>query len=591
MCFFMHRPQSQLMKAVSSEMKLLYLHVPIFLHTPATASIAMPLKIHLFPLNPVNSAHTRWAEHCSSWYHKHICYCQQDYLLLSLFLDMACLAARGVKRARTESTEPSVRVIYSDLTRESKRKLMELMQRWSEWQTRTQRNLKDDVEEVLESGEETYYPALQIGSEKSCPVSFWVDIQARESAAVEEDSVPLYDREFTLGSTPLGDSSNIESPDFVMSQPFVVAIPLKLDGPNYQAICSGQWCSSPYTHAAIHILEQGDMSIDEYYSAYCLMGPLMSMVPRCTAAECTTQTFIEKFFTYRFVMGVRPEFESIRSRLLHGSALTMAQTLSDLITEETRLRRADKDDSRCFNCGSYSHALKDCPKPRDNVAISNARKQHNLKRNQSNANRVQNRYYQKTPGKFDDLRAGVLGPETRELLGIGWSILDVVEDEDKPSGITIFGDDEVKLDFEEGELPEQGEPAPPRKRMTVEFPGINAPIPENGDRWLWGSTPPQSSGRHHSSESREYRDRGPPGVDHYSSRYHSYDYGPQSPSLGRSHSDRRSPSRYENSPADDGAWAPHSYPGRQYSSHYSTSSDMSSRHSRDRHDRHYHHRR
>ncbi|GJN29151.1 hypothetical protein PR202_gb17348 [Eleusine coracana subsp. coracana] len=53
---------------------------------------------------------------------------------------------------------------------ESKRKLMELMQRWSEWQTRTQRNLKDDVEEVLESGEETYYPALQIGSEKSCPV-------------------------------------------------------------------------------------------------------------------------------------------------------------------------------------------------------------------------------------------------------------------------------------------------------------------------------------------------------------------------------------------------------------------------------------
>ena len=81
--------------------------------------------------------------------------------------------------------------------------------------------------------------------------------------------------------------------------------------------------------------------------------------------------------------------------------------------------RADKDDSRCFNCGSYSHALKDCPKPRDNVAISNARKQHNLKRNQSNVNRVQNRYYQKTPGKFDDLKAGVLGPETRECLGIG----------------------------------------------------------------------------------------------------------------------------------------------------------------------------
>ncbi|KAL6604799.1 hypothetical protein ACP70R_042743 [Stipagrostis hirtigluma subsp. patula] len=391
--------------------------------------------------------------------------------------------ARGVKRARMESIEPSVRVIYSGLTRESKRKLMELMQQWSEWQARMQHTSKEAAEEALENGEEIYYPALHVGSEKSCAVSFWVDNQAREGAAVDDDSVPLYDREFTLGSTPLGDSSNIES-------------------------------------------------------------------------------------------------------------------------------RADKDDSRCFNCGSYSHALKDCPKPRDNVAISNARKQHNLKRNQSNGNRVQNRYYQKTPGKFDDLRAGVLGPETRECLGIGendpppWlhrmrelgyppGYLDVVDDEDKPSGITIFGDAEVKLEYEEGELPEQGEPSPPRKRMTVEFPGINAPIPENGDRWLWGSTPPQSSGRHHSSDSRDYRDRGPPGVDHYSSRYHSYDYGPASPSLGRSHSDRgwRSPTRYENSPADDGAWTPHSYPSRQYSSHHSTSSEMSSRHSRDRHERHHHHRR
>ncbi|KAG2659134.1 uncharacterized protein LOC120705046 isoform X3 [Panicum virgatum] len=401
--------------------------------------------------------------------------------------------ARGVKRARVESKEPSVRVIYSDLTRESKRKLMELMQQWSQWQARRQHRGKEAVEEILESGEETYYPALHVdvGSKKSCAVSFWVDNQARESATMDDESVPLYDREFTLGSTPLGDSSNTE--------------------------------------------------------------------------------------------------------------------------------RADKDDSRCFNCGSYSHALKDCPKPRDNVAISNARKQHNLKRNQSNVNRVQNRYYQKTPGKFDDLKAGVLGPETRECLGIGendpppWlhrmrelgyppGYLDVVDDEDKPSGITIFGDGEVKLEYEEGELPDQGEPSPPRKRMTVEFPGINAPIPENGDPWLWGSTPPQSSARHHSSDSRDYHDRGTLGADHYSSRYHSHDYGQLSPSLGRSHSDRgwRCPSRYDNLPADDGAWTPHSYPSRQYSGQDSSSSEMSSRHYRDRDrdrdrdrldSRHYHHRR
>jgi hypothetical protein len=71
----------------------------------------------------------------------------------------------------------------------------------------------------------------------------------------------------------------------------------------------------------IHLIEQHDLSIDEYYSTFDrLMGPLMSMVPSCTADECTAYKFIEKFFTYRFVMGLRTNFEAIRTRLLHGSA-------------------------------------------------------------------------------------------------------------------------------------------------------------------------------------------------------------------------------------------------------------------------------
>uniref|UniRef100_A0A0D3GH03 Uncharacterized protein n=1 Tax=Oryza barthii TaxID=65489 RepID=A0A0D3GH03_9ORYZ len=57
----------------------------------------------------------------------------------SILIDESTI--RGVKRARVESTEPSVRVIYSNLTRESKRKLVELMQQWSEWQTRKQNTL------------------------------------------------------------------------------------------------------------------------------------------------------------------------------------------------------------------------------------------------------------------------------------------------------------------------------------------------------------------------------------------------------------------------------------------------------------------
>lgn len=78
------------------------------------------------------------------------------------------------------------------------------------------------------------------------------------------------------------------------------------------------------------------------------------------------------------------------------------------------------DASRCFNCGSYNHSLKECPKPLDRVAVNNARKQHKTKRNQNPGSRLPTRYYQNSSGgKYDDLKPGVLGAETRQLLGLG----------------------------------------------------------------------------------------------------------------------------------------------------------------------------
>ncbi|RVW44815.1 hypothetical protein CK203_087108 [Vitis vinifera] len=78
------------------------------------------------------------------------------------------------------------------------------------------------------------------------------------------------------------------------------------------------------------------------------------------------------------------------------------------------------DASRCFNCGSYNHSMKECPKPRDNVAVNNARKQHKSRRNQNPGSRNPTRYYQNSPGgRYDGLRPGALGVETRELLGLG----------------------------------------------------------------------------------------------------------------------------------------------------------------------------
>ena len=76
--------------------------------------------------------------------------------------------------------------------------------------------------------------------------------------------------------------------------------------------------------------------------------------------------------------------------------------------------------SRCFNCGSYNHSMKECPKPRDNAAVNNARKQHKSKRNQNASSRNPTRYYQDSPGgKYGGLRSSVLDAETRQLLGLG----------------------------------------------------------------------------------------------------------------------------------------------------------------------------
>ncbi|XP_057502354.1 uncharacterized protein LOC130786137 isoform X3 [Actinidia eriantha] len=384
-----------------------------------------------------------------------------------------------VKKARmtVDEHQPSVHVTYNSLTRDSKRKLEELLLQWSEWHTQNCSSCHDSSE-VLESGEETYFPALRLGLDNPSSVSFWMDDQTRnhmgrEYIALDSKSVPLYDRGYSL---------------------------------------------------------EGGLEI--------------------------------------------------------------------------------VDASRCFNCGSYNHSLKDCPKPRDNKALNNARNQHKSRRNQNASSRNPTRYYQNSPkGKYDGLKPGVLDAETQKLLGLGeldpppWlnrmreigyppGYLDA-EYEDQPSGIMIFADEENKKG-EDGEISETNRPEPPKK-MSVEFPGINAPIPENADerRWTSGLSSSSSSrnrshhrlnpslesisrSQHHEQRlARDFRDEGPPGVDpafsptlsSYSPRYGSYHYSftsqyaggsnistPRSPSLGRSLSDRgRSPLFHEGYSSNPGS--------------------------------------
>ncbi|KAF9592363.1 hypothetical protein IFM89_014533 [Coptis chinensis] len=434
----------------------------------------------------------------------------------------------GVKRARMTyvDQEPSVHVVYNSLTRASKRKLEELLQHWSKWHT--QQNFStNDPNEIMETGEQTFFPALHFGVENASTVSFWIDNQTSKEQnnfiPLDGDSVPTYDRGYAFGLTSADSSTNVEG-------------------------------------------------------------------------------------------GVE--------------------------TQEV---------SRCFNCGSYSHSLKDCRKPRDNAAVDNARKEHQSKRNQTVGSRSTPRYYQSSHGgKYDEIRPGVLSSETRQFLGLGeldpppWlrrmreigyppGYFDP-EYEDQPSGITIYA--EETLDGEDGEILGASNNPEPKKKMSVEFPGINAPIPENADEIRWASSPgtfsfDASRNRIHlfpnrlsdtgnygdARRSRECRDDGPPGCNlgfdtprysGFSPTYASDSYSPRGYPIPRStdrgrwnplvHDD--SPSYSPNSPVTHASLntlqSPQSFSSansesRSYGSHHNSSSDFPSRRN-DRQDHHRHRR-
>ncbi|KAL0682672.1 hypothetical protein Bca4012_049520 [Brassica carinata] len=346
----------------------------------------------------------------------------------------------GVKRARTisEENQSSVHVTYKHLTRASKQKLESLLQQWSEWEAEQSYlpcQSDQDQEPALESGEDTYFPALRVGLQKTSSVSFWFDCKTgqdslKEFVPVESSTTPLYNRQFAIGLDSTVGSSNLE----------------------------------------------GGLEI------------------------------------------------------------------------------IDDDPPRCFNCGAYSHSMRECPKPFDRSAVNIARRQHKSKRNQS-SRLIPSRYYKSAQGgKYDGLKPGSLDPETRQVLGlgeldpppwlhrmreIGYPPGYLAVEEDHLSGITIFDEEETEPEEEEkeGEVKaEDGEilevaassSEPPQMKMTVEFPGINAPIPENADVWLWQQRKNTGHGYNHDYQYRGVM--GPPGVElssSYPPRYGGirYDHG------------------------------------------------------------------
>ncbi|KZV45598.1 hypothetical protein F511_02258 [Dorcoceras hygrometricum] len=448
----------------------------------------------------------------------------------------------GVKRPRmtVDEKQPSVHVIYTSLTkkekyltsvnldRDSKRKLEELMQEWSQWNAHNCSPSNDSS--VLQSGEETYFPALRIDLDKSSAVSaqqnLVVYLSAYRRETLSEETIYKVPREEAFWVD--GEMKNASSKELI-----------PLDG----------------------------ISVPIYDREY-------------------------------------------------SSALASTDVSSSLDGEK------NLDTSRCFNCGSYSHALRECPKPRDNVAVNNARKLHkSSNRNQHSGSRNSTRYYQEPRvKKYDGLMPGALDAETRKLLGLGefdpppWlnrmreigyppAYLEP-DEEDQPSGITIFGDDTTKEEPEDGEILGISYTKPFTK-MSVEFPGINSPIPEKADERLWASCYSNSSrsgdrclprhiqsyeylspGQNHERRrSRDTEDDGPPGCEpgmspSISNRFHRYvDHDssyeslssqvspsmPWSSTFGRSLSDigRRSPLAQDNDSSNHGRYGTFSYPSHR----------------------------
>jgi len=113
----------------------------------------------------------------------------------------------GVKRARinVDEHQPSVHFTYTSLTRASRQKLQELLRQWSEWHAKHAMSSNDNSE-IMESGEETFFPALHVGLENTSAVSVWMENQTTNDKntdfiSLADHSVPLYDRGYTSGLT------------------------------------------------------------------------------------------------------------------------------------------------------------------------------------------------------------------------------------------------------------------------------------------------------------------------------------------------------------------------------------------------------
>lgn len=238
-------------------------------------------------------------------------------------------------------------------------------------------------------------------------------------------------------------------------------------------------------------------------------------------------------------------FDASNEVPIFDRGLSTLQSLIFSPTEKSSMETVPPpSSSRCFNCGSYNHSLRECTKPRDATAIATAREEQGSQRGNCT---IHVRYHQgsnQDTKNFDDLEPGKFALETLEALGLRefeappWigrmrlmgsppDYLNPGEGrkEEEESGIVFFDDGDMESgregteklkkereeveegELEEGELkdssrePSDSEPLPLQKQSTTTFSGEREKkkiwIPEEDPSSLYDNGGTFYEGTHH----------------------------------------------------------------------------------------------
>ncbi|XP_076007180.1 zinc finger CCHC domain-containing protein 8 isoform X2 [Genypterus blacodes] len=227
--------------------------------------------------------------------------------------------------------------------------------------------------------------------------------------------------------------------------------------------------------------------------------------------------------------------------------------------------------SLCFNCGSSSHQLRDCPKPKDMAAINERRKEFSQNSNLSNqryhADEVEERFSKYKPGVMSEELLAALGVEGNRLppliyrmrqLGYppGW----LKETEMENSGLTLYDGNGSN----DGSIPEETDKQKTSYDVSklVNFPGFNVPAQHNmKDEFMhYGSIPMQHSHMKHNFAAYLSNNFPMPGAS-CNKRSLDSDSSPQKRKKARSSPDRTS-DRSSDMDIDSEPGTPHHYQGR-----------------------------